>query len=416
MDVVRSFDGKTYAVPFYQVAMALYFRKDHFLEAGLDPSNPPRTWEEFYEAGRRLTEIEKGRSGFGFSAGLGGKAYHWVNFAWQAGAEVVEPAEDGYWKSAIATPEGANALDFFRRLTLDKWVGDDGQEYGPVANVTTMLGPDIAAGKISMWFSYTNDIVLSASDINPSLIGMTAMPAGPGGSRNEINAGMWAINSSITDPKKLEACWRFIKFFSGQEAARVQTHAFVDLGLGNLVNPVLLKEYGYDDLARAVDPAYVQASEQLFVTGKPEPYGRNCQQIYTVLDSALDRAMLEPNTPAIEILTDVSAEMDRKLLGYTPAEVMKQRRTWAFGIATLFGLTALGLAWRAWSRRKLAFDGEERAMYSGERSRAFRFMGLALLPAVLSIGVWAYWPLVHGLVIAFQDYKIVKGATFCGIG
>src|SRR6185503_7070564 len=146
--------------------------------------------------------------------------------------------------------------------------------------------------------------------------------------------------------KKLEACWRFIKFFVGQDAARVQTDALVDLGLSNLVNPVLLKEFGYEDLARAVDPGFVAANEELFKTGKPEPYGRNSQQVYVVLDSALDRAMLEPNTPAREILHDVAGEMNQKLLGYTPAETMAQRRGWATGILVV--LVALGAGATYW--------------------------------------------------------------------
>ncbi|MBC8064837.1 MAG: extracellular solute-binding protein, partial [Chlorobia bacterium] len=61
--VLTSFDGKIYAVPFFQVAVALYYRKDHFLEAGLDPNKPPRTWEEFYAYAQKLSQKQKGRFG-----------------------------------------------------------------------------------------------------------------------------------------------------------------------------------------------------------------------------------------------------------------------------------------------------------------------------------------------------------------
>lgn len=433
MDVVHSFDGKTYAVPFYQVAQALYYRKDHFAEAGLDPNKPPRTWDEFYEYGKRLTESAPGRSGFVFSAPVTGKAYWWTNFLWQAGGEVLKPAANGYMRSSIDTPEAAVALDFFRKLTLDRWEGADGKEHGPVALVSSAWSQDVSAGKVSMWFSYTNDVLLSVSDLNPSLLGIARMPAGPAGPYNEINAGMWAINANVKDPKKLEACWRFIKFFVGQEAARVQTQALVDLGLNNLVNPVLLKEYGYEDLARSVDPLYVKANEELFKTGKPEPYGRNCQQVYVVLDSALDRAMLEPATPARTILKDVAKEMDEKLLGYTPAEVMAERRGWATGILAL--LVGAGIGLTVWLARRARTGSrgrspsqtptltlhqgrgnlEERPLAGAERKSALRFMSVALFPACLSILVWAYWPLYHGLLIAFQDYKIMKGTTWVGM-
>src|SRR5688572_6593045 len=35
MKVVKSYDGKVYAIPFFQVALGLYYRKDHFETAGL---------------------------------------------------------------------------------------------------------------------------------------------------------------------------------------------------------------------------------------------------------------------------------------------------------------------------------------------------------------------------------------------
>src|SRR5690606_39028831 len=95
LEILKSYDGKIYSLPFFQVAQGLYYRKDHFIEAGLDPRKPPKTWEEFYEYSQKLTESAPGRSGFGFSGNPQGQAYHWINFLWQAGGEVVEPAENG---------------------------------------------------------------------------------------------------------------------------------------------------------------------------------------------------------------------------------------------------------------------------------------------------------------------------------
>src|SRR5690606_37371623 len=111
LKVLKSYDGQIYAVPWFQVAQGLYFRKDHFIEAGLDPSRPPKTWAELLEYARKLVESKPGRAGFSFSKG---PAYHWSNFVWQAGGEIVTPAEDGYWKSSVATPQVATAVDFFR--------------------------------------------------------------------------------------------------------------------------------------------------------------------------------------------------------------------------------------------------------------------------------------------------------------
>lgn len=403
-EVLKSYDGKTYAMPYFQVAQGLYYRKDYFLDAGLDPSKPPRTWDEFYEYAKKLTESAPGRMGFAFSRG---PAYHWSNFLWQAGGEVVEPAEGGLWRSAVATPEAAKAIDFFRKLVLDKWKGKDGKTYGPAAAVLTDWAIDVSNGKVGMWFSYTNDVLLSMSDLNPALLGVAAMPSGPGGPANEINAGMWAINASVKDPKKIQACWEFIKFFGGEDAARINTQNFVEMGLGNLVNPVWLQKFGYDDLAAQVDPSFVKANTELFDHGHPEPYGRNCQQVYVVLDNALDRAALEPNTPAIEILRDISKEMNQKLLGYTPPEQLDRQRAIARIVFALIVTVILAfLGRKLYLSLKNKAKEEERLPAGLSRSRVYSFMAVCLLPAGATILVWAYYPLLKGLEIAFQDYRI----------
>lgn len=417
LGVLKSYDGKTiYSIPWFQVAIALYFRKDHFLEAGLDPAKPPKNWDEFFEYAKKLSESAPGRSGFGFSAGLGGKAYHWSNFVWQSGGEVVRPAENGVWKSAVATPEAARALDFYRKLTTEKWRGKDGKTYGPTTSVSATYAQDITDGKISMWFAYTNDVVLSMSDLNPALLGVAALPEGPARRANEINAGMWAINSSIKDPKKLAACWKFIKFFAGQEAARINTERFVELGLGNLVNPSWLQKFGFEDLIGQVDPSFVKANEELFKNGHPEPYGRNTQQVYVVLDGALEQSM-QPGAPdSLTILKNIASEMDQKLLGYTSPEVMKQRRAWAMGILVCFLAVTVGIVVFAWKRsRRLRQELAEHVAAGTPRARIYRFLFFCLFPAGISIFVWSYYPLLRGLVIAFQDYRIVKGTEWVGL-
>lgn len=416
LEVLRSYDGKVYAIPWFQVAIALYFRKDHFLEAGLDPAKPPQNWDEFYRYGQKLVESKDGRSGFGFNAGAGGKAYHWSNFVWQAGGEVVEPTESGVWKSAIVSPETATALEFFRKLTVNKWQAPNGKTVGPMASVGTTYATDIAEGKISMWFNYTSDVVLQLSDLNPALIGVAALPAGPKGRRNEINAGMWAINATIKDPKKIEACWRFIKFFASEEAARVNTERFVELGLSNLVNPIWLEKFGYTDELAKVDPNYVKANKELFTTGHPEPYGRNCQQVYVVMDNALDKARLDPTADPMTILRETAAEMDRKLLGYTPPKELEQQRATARIVLALVITLAVGLAIRAWWKAKTnPVEFIERIPAGTDRRKMAQFMTFCLAPAGLSILVWAYYPLLKGLVIAFQDYRIVKGTQYVGL-
>ena len=403
--VLTSYDGKVYAVPFFQVAVALYYRKDFFKAVGLDPQRPPKDWEELYQYAKKLTDAKTGRAGFIFSSPSG---YQWSNFLYAAGGEAVKQDAIGRWQSAINTPESEKAIEFFRRMFV-------GEGSGPVANLSKNFTDDIRTGKTAMWLNYTNDVLLQQSDLSPSLIGIARVPKGPNGYANEVNAGMWAISSTVKDPKKLEACWKFIKFFAGDEAARINTEKCIELGMGNLVNPMWLKKFGHEDFLAQVDESYVSANEELFKSGHPEPYGKNCQQVYSVLDNALDRARLNPSEPAEKILRAAQEEMDEKLLGYTPPDILAKQRIRALGIVTclVLGLTGSGVVF--WRRSKGQPDTFiERIPAGTNRKKMRQFMAFCLFPAITTIGLWHYFPLFRGLVIAFQDYGIMRGARWVG--
>ena len=49
-------DGKTYGVPFQRSTIVMYYNKDMFRAAGLDPEKPPTSWEELTEVGAALTK------------------------------------------------------------------------------------------------------------------------------------------------------------------------------------------------------------------------------------------------------------------------------------------------------------------------------------------------------------------------
>lgn len=411
LEVLRSYDGQIYCIPYVQYGMALYYRIDFFRQAGLDPSKPPRNWTEFYDYAKKLTQPSKDRYGFLFNNAPEGKAWHWINLLRQAGGEPVERTESGAWKSTFNSEAGAVALDFFRKLTLDKWQRG-GKSIGPAAGLSMKWRDDIDAGKGAMWFDYTNDVLMHATRTNPALIGVAAMPAGPGGRANEINAGMWAINASITDPKKLEACWRFIQFFSGEEAARVATKSYVENGLGNLVQPELLLKFGHEDLARQVDPLLVKASKEQFENGKPEPYGRNCQMLYVLLDDPIQEAILRPDVPARQILDKAAREIDRKLLGYIPEDELARRRGFALGI--LIAMAASVIAVGIYGAKKYMKSKAAEESAKSASARAVRLAALFIAPAAISLLVWAYYPLFRGLLIAFQDYRVMKPAKYVG--
>lgn len=48
-------EGKTWGIPFQRSTPVMYYNRDAFVDAGLDPDSPPSTWEELVEMGKKLT-------------------------------------------------------------------------------------------------------------------------------------------------------------------------------------------------------------------------------------------------------------------------------------------------------------------------------------------------------------------------
>ena len=416
--------GHIYSIPYLAVVQALYYRKDLFQAAGLDPDKPPTTWDEFYDDAQKLTDQPKGVWGFEFEQDFGNTAYYWVNFLWQAGGEVVKRDPQGKWAAAFNTPQGVTALQFYNKLMNAPWKGKDGKTYKGVAGHSSTMGPDRAAGKVAMWFQYQSTVIANQADatqINPSVVGIAPMPKGPTGiTANEANAYMWGISSQIKDPRVRAAAWQLVKFMASDDADRIRTKAYVEAGLGNTVNPVALAKYGYEDYTSAQSKVWLRTNQTLFLHGHPEPYGENMSQIYELLGVPLGQIENNPNADPKVLLDQAAREVDSKLTGYVPPEVMRVRRIRAWAIFGLLLAVALAFAmrqikrWRAHSARDRA-DRKHSTAPPGLPRRTQALVWAFMLPAVSSILIWKYYPLGAGLVMAFQNYHILGGASFVGL-
>ena len=416
--------GHVYFIPYAQFVQALYYRRDMFQEAGLDPDRAPRTWDEFYEDSKKLTNQPKGVWGFEYGSDPDATAYWWINFLWQAGGEVVRRNAKGQWEAAFDSPAGVTALNFQKKLMTAPWVGPDGKTYLGVARHSSTMADDRVKGVVAMWFQYQSNIIANTADtnsLNPSLIGIAPMPRGPTGiSANEINAASWGISSQIKDPRVRDAAWRFVKFMASDEADRIRTRAYVESGLANTVNPQSLIKYGYADYATGVSKDWMNANKSLFESGHPEPYGANMSQVYVLLGQPLQDIELHPNKDPRALLAVAAREVNSKLTGYVDPREMRRRRAGAAAIFWLMMLTfAAVLGWRG----RAAWRSYRAARPAGGASRIARPFNLrphviALLfvaPAVLSMLLWKYYPLLRGLVIAFQNYQLLAPPRFVGL-
>jgi multiple sugar transport system substrate-binding protein len=91
---VSSYKGKTYAVPHKLDSSVMFYNKDLYKRAGLDPEKPPATFTEMLEHARKVNTLGGDIKGFYLAGNCGGCwVYTGFPYAWAAGKPTLN--EDG---------------------------------------------------------------------------------------------------------------------------------------------------------------------------------------------------------------------------------------------------------------------------------------------------------------------------------
>lgn len=101
-----TFDGKLYAIPLDIHPLVLYWNKDMFKAAGLDPNKPPQTREEFIKYAQKLTNADKGQYGYVVPT-LWPQQFIFPTIVYQNGGEFIKDGKVNFTSDAVV-----NALKF----------------------------------------------------------------------------------------------------------------------------------------------------------------------------------------------------------------------------------------------------------------------------------------------------------------
>ncbi|WP_333834890.1 ABC transporter substrate-binding protein [Rubrimonas sp.] len=119
-----TWDGKMYGVPRAANTIALYYNRDMFREKGLDPDNPPKTWDELLSAARTLSDPARNVYGIAFSAVANEQGtFQFLPWAQMGGGDYDNIAAPGavrgleIWKTLI--DEGLASPDTLTRGQFD---------------------------------------------------------------------------------------------------------------------------------------------------------------------------------------------------------------------------------------------------------------------------------------------------------
>ncbi|QFT32380.1 Cyclodextrin-binding protein precursor [Labrenzia sp. THAF82] len=159
--------GQQWGLPRAFSTKALYWNKDLFKEAGLDPETPPKTWDEMYNAASAIKE-KTDADGFGLAAASFDNTMHqFMNYVYTNGGEVIN--SDG--EIVFNSPNNVEALAFYGKMA-------GVSQPGPIAYDRAKLRPLFSEGKIGMFISGPWERGQVGDSVN---WGVAPIPVGPSG-------------------------------------------------------------------------------------------------------------------------------------------------------------------------------------------------------------------------------------------
>ncbi len=427
-------EEKVWMLPYETLVRVLMYRKDVFKRAGLDPNQAPRNWQEFKEYAQILSDPGNGNYGTILASGPQA-AYDWLPFLWAAGGDAVQyNQEKELWEATFASQAGVTAMEFYLELTTSEWEDANGRRQNGFAIREGDWGYMWKDGKIGMRMDYLSQQNMSG-EYDPNLYGFAPSPTGPSGKGgSEINCRMMGIFSEAgisnnaglgdRDPKEVrEAAWKYIKFYDSEEARQIRLKIMIENGYGRMQNPVFLKRYGYEEYLRYAPAGWLETFQTAMREGTPEPYGDNCQKVYEFMTYPLDELIKldlngslgvskkERRKAIFSVLKEAEQRTNEEMIGTIPEEVKIKRERIAGIIAALIILTFAFTLWRVWK-----ILTPEARVRTKKNNKYLFYITILLAPAVISILMWKYIPMISGSLMAVQDFKLVGDSQFIGVG
>jgi ABC-type glycerol-3-phosphate transport system substrate-binding protein len=316
LDGVKDSDGNIYGFPRQAYAMGLHYNRDLFEQAGLDPDQPPTTWDEVREYAKKITDAT-GKAGYAQMAinNTGG---------WQLTAQTVARGgrtqvdnEDGSAESTIDNEATKATLEFLHDL---KW--EDGSFGSKVDLDWGTINQEFAAGNIGMYTSGSDVYTALVRDfgLEPDVYGLAVVPI-EGDDPGTLGGGDIAVISpTVDDATKAAAVewidWYYMQKLLDEDAAVQDAKTLNDSGqaVGTPVLPVLSRELyeeslvwieDYINVPRDQMKPFIDSIWDQTPVGEPK---KATQEIYALLDTVVQTVLTDENADIDALLAQAQAD------------------------------------------------------------------------------------------------------------
>ncbi|MCS7460672.1 ABC transporter substrate-binding protein [Paenibacillus doosanensis] len=249
-----SLNGKLNSMPFNTSNPILYYNKDLFKAAGLDPEKPPQTYEELQKAADAITKTGK-------ATGANFAIYGWFmeQFFANQGADYVN---NGNGRNALATESLVNSDAGVKTLTWWKNLVDT-KAANNLGRKTDDSKKAFSAGQVGMILESTASLKgLVDNAAGKFEVGTGFLPKPADAKEGGVvvgGASLWIMNDRPDDEQK--ATWEFIKFLT---SPKEQAYWHINTGYFPITKKAYDEQSVKDNLKKF--PQFQTAIDQLHQT------------------------------------------------------------------------------------------------------------------------------------------------------
>ena len=289
--------GNTYGVPFQRSTIVMYWNKEAFAEAGLDPDKGPANWSEMAAMGKQIREAS-GNDQWGVMIPSTGYPY-WMfqALAFQNGHRLM--SADGT-EVYFDDPAAVEALEY--------WV-DLGQNEGAMPDGTIEWGTlrqNFLEGETAMMWHSTGNLTAVKNNADFEF-GVAMLPA-RAQRGSPTGGGNFYIFEDTTEAER-QAAFDLVKFMTAPERAAQWSIETGYMG----VSPSAYQTEALQDYVEEFPPAAVARDQLEHATAELSTYEGG--QVRQALNNAIQAALTGQKT-AKEALTDAQAKAERVLRRY----------------------------------------------------------------------------------------------------
>jgi multiple sugar transport system substrate-binding protein len=302
-------DGKIYGLPTDVYGVGLHYNRALFQQAGLDPDQPPTTWDEVRADARAIAE-KTGAAGYAQMSTNNTGGWMLTTLTYALGGRM--ESDDGTEASVDndATKQGLQMLHEMR--WEDHSMGNNtSYEWAPINEA-------FAAGKIGMFMSGSDvyNALVTTNQIDPATYGLATIPTS-GSDAGILGGGSVAAVSAKASPAQQKAAVEWNDFYRERKnydpAAAVADAKVLqasDQPIGTPTLPVF-DQATWQKVQDALEPYINVPSDQMtsFTSGVfqqtliPEPASQT-QALYGVLDSVVQKVLTDENADIDSLLAD----------------------------------------------------------------------------------------------------------------